>query len=152
VKTTLVRKEDARIKRWWIVDAKGLVLGRLASELSRILRGKNRAVFTPHTDTGDNVIVLNAAGIRLTGNKINQKVMKRYTGYPGGLKLIPYSELMAKRPERALRKAVWGMLPHSVLGLLQIRALKIYRGTEHKHSAQNPVPLKMEKGMLVRAQ
>jgi len=152
VKTTLIRKEDAGAKRWWIVDAKGLVLGRLASELSRILRGKNRPIFTPHTDTGDNVIVLNAAGIKLTGNKINQKVMKRYTGYPGGLRLIPYKVLMATRPERALRKAVWGMLPHSVLGRRQIRALKIYRGAEHKHSAQNPVPLRMEKGMLVKAQ
>ena len=152
MKTTLIRKEDAGAKRWWIVDAKGLVLGRLASELSRILRGKNRPIFTPHTDTGDNVIVLNAAGIKLTGNKINQKVMKRYTGYPGGLRLIPYKVLMATSPERALRKAVWGMLPHSVLGRRQIRALKIYRGAEHKHSAQNPVPLRMEKGMLVKAQ
>jgi len=152
VKTTLIRKEDAGAKRWWIVDAKGLVLGRLASELSRILRGKNRPIFTPHTDTGDNVIVLNAAGIKLTGDKINQKVMKRYTGYPGGLRLIPYKELMAKRPERVIRKAVWGMLPHSVLGRRQIRALKIYRGAEHKHSAQNPMPLKMEKGILVKAQ
>lgn len=152
MKTTLIRKEDAGAKRWWIVDAKGLVLGRLASELSRILRGKNRPIFTPHTDTGDNVIVLNAAGIKLTGDKINQKVMKRYTGYPGGLRLIPYKELMAKRPERVIRKAVWGMLPHSVLGRRQIRALKIYRGAEHKHSAQNPMPLKMEKGILVKAQ
>ncbi len=148
--TTFVKAAEAK-KRWKVVDATDQVLGRLASQIALLLRGKNRPSFTPHIDTGDCVIVLNVAKIKLTGDKINQKFLKRYSGYPGGLKLIPYKVLMAKRPETVLRRAVWGMLPHTVLGRRQIRALKIYRGAEHPHEAQQPVPLKLNRGLLVQA-
>ena len=146
--TTFTKTADAK-KRWLVVDAADQVLGRLASQLALALRGKNDPRYTPQTDAGDCVVVLNAAKIKLTGDKINQKTLKRYSGYPGGLKLIPYSTLMVKRPETVLRRAVWGMLPRTRQGRKQIRALKIYRGAEHPHSAQQPMPAKLEKGRLV---
>ncbi len=124
---------------WYLVDAKGQVLGRLATRLALILRGKHRASFTPHAPAGDCVVVVNADKIRLTGKKLTQKFMKRYTGYPGGLRLTPYSEIMAKKPEQAIRRAVWGMLPHNRTGRHQIRLLKVYRGETHPHAAQQPV-------------
>lgn len=145
-----MKKAEAR-KRWVVVDAAGQVLGRLASRIAMALRGKAQAGFTPQTDSGDCVIVINVSKIRLTGDKINQKFLKRYSGYPGGLKHIPYSELMVKRPETVLRRAVWGMLPRTSLGRRQIRSLKIYRAAAHPHVAQNPVPLKLAKGALVPA-
>ena len=145
-----MKKAEAR-KRWVVVDASGQVLGRLASRIALALRGKAQAGFTPQTDTGDYVIVVNAAKIRLTGDKLNQKKLKRYSGYPGGLKHIPYSELMANRPEKVLRRAVWGMLPRTALGRRQIRSLKIYRDADHPHSAQSPATLKLAKGSLVPA-
>ena len=124
---------------WYLIDAKDLVLGRLATRIATILRGKHRASFTPHLPQGDTIVVINASQIRLTGDKLNQKVLKRYTGYPGGLKMVRYSEVMAKHPERALRRAVWGMLSRRGAARRQIRALRIYPGAEHPHTAQQPV-------------
>jgi large subunit ribosomal protein L13 len=138
-------------KGWYIVDAADLVLGRLSTQVAILLRGKHKRDYTPHNDCGDCVIVINASRIRLTGNKLNAKFLKRYTGYPGGLKLIPYSALMATRPATVIRRSVWGMLPHTRRGRRQIRALKIYAGAEHPHVAQKPVVLKMAKGLLVNA-
>ena len=148
--TSVVKPADA-VKRWIVVDATDQVLGRLASALALALRGKRRADFTPHVDQGDFVIVTNAARIRLTGRKLEQKMFKRYSGYPGGLKLIPYRDLMAKRPETALRRAVWGMLSRSRMSRKQIRALKIYAGPDHPHGAQLPKAAKLLKGELVAA-
>jgi len=150
MKTTFTKTADAR-KRWLVVDAADQVLGRLASQIAKALRGKDRPGFTPHVDDGDCVVVLNVAKIKLTGDKLNQKFLKRYSGYPGGLKHIPYSELMVKRPQTVLRRAVWGMLPHTRLGRRQIRALKIYRDAEHPHEAQQPVAVALSGGRLVRA-
>jgi len=143
LKVTNVKPHLAK-KAWVLVDAEGQVLGRLASRLAGMLRGKHLPSFTPHADQGNVVVVVNVEKIRLTGNKLDQKFFKRYSGYPGGLKLIAYRELMAKRPERALRRAVWGMLPHSRMGRKQIRALKMYHGTTHPHVAQAPSAVKLE--------
>lgn len=148
--TTVVKPADA-VKRWVVVDATDQILGRLASAVARSLRGKRRADFTPHVDQGDFVIVLNVEHIKLTGRKLEQKMFKRYTGYPGGLKLIPYSVLMQKRPETALRRAVWGMLSRSRMSRKQIRALKIYKGGTHPHGAQQPLSVKLLNGELVSA-
>lgn len=150
MKTSLVKAEDAK-KRWFVVDASGQVLGRLAAEIAMLLRGKRRADFTPQSDMGDCVIVVNVAKIRLTGDKLEQKYLKRYSGYPGGLKKIPYEKLMVSRPEVVLRHAVWGMLPHTRMGRCQIRSLKLYRGADHPHVAQNPSQLVIKKGNLVKA-
>jgi large subunit ribosomal protein L13 len=138
VKTTLLKSGELKTC-WYLIDAKDLVLGRLATRVATLLRGKHRASFTPSLPQGDTVIVINAAKIRLTGDKLNQKMLKRYTLYPGGLKQVPYSEVMAKHPERALRRAVWGMLSRRGAARRQIRALKIYKGAEHPHTAQKPV-------------
>ena len=137
MKTTFCRAGEVN-KRWVVVDAADEVLGRVASSIAMMLRGKNHPRFTPHADTGDCVIVVNAARIKLTGDKLNQKHLKRYTGYPGGLKLVPYSVVMAKSPEKALRRAVWGMMPHGRLSRKQMRSLKIYRDGNHPHAAQKP--------------
>jgi large subunit ribosomal protein L13 len=136
--TTYLKVGEAR-KRWVVVDADGQVLGRLASRIAMMLRGKNRAKFTPHANAGDVVIVVNADKIRLTGDKLNQKFLKHYTGYPGGLKEVAYSKVMALHPDRALHRAVWGMLPHGPLGRAQLLGLKIYSGPNHPHVAQQPV-------------
>jgi len=148
VKTTYSKEKGAE-KRWYLIDASGIVLGRLASQLALVLRGKHKVDFTPHVNGGDCVIVLNAGSIRLTGNKINSKFLKKYTGYPGGLKQTPYSRLMKENPGRVLRRAVWGMLPHNVLGRRQIRALKIYQGAAHPHAPQKPVTITISKGRFV---
>ncbi len=150
MKTSFIKPKGLK-KRWLIVDAADQVLGRLASQLALALRGKNLPRFTPHVDSGDCVIVLNVAKMKLTGDKLNQKFQKRYTGYPGGLKLIPVKMLMATRPEKVLRRAVWGMLPRTSLGRRQIRALKLYRGAEHPHVAQQPIAFNLTKGRLVPA-
>jgi len=136
--TTYLKAGEVK-KRWVVVDAEGQVLGRLASRLAMILRGKTRPNYTPHANAGDVVVVVNADKIRLTGDKLNQKFMKRYTGYPGGLKLVPYSVVMAKHPDKALRRAVWGMVPHGRMGRAVLRSLKIYSGPNHPHAAQQPV-------------
>ncbi|MFZ5645207.1 MAG: 50S ribosomal protein L13 [Bacillota bacterium] len=125
-------------KKWYILDAEGKVLGRLATEAAKILRGKHRPTYTPNVDTGDHVIVINADKIALTGNKLQNKKYYRHSGYPGGLKAINYATLMATRPELAVRKAIEGMLPHNRLGSAMAKKLKVYSGPEHPHQAQTP--------------
>ena len=123
---------------WWLVDADGVVLGRLASEVAQRLRGKHKPYFAPHLDTGDHVIVVNASKVVLTGSKLLNKQHYRHSGYPGGLKAVPYSKLMVDRPEKAIEKAVKGMLPGNRLGRRMLKKLKVYAGPDHPHSAQNP--------------
>jgi large subunit ribosomal protein L13 len=139
MKTTHLKPGD-RANSWYLVDAKDLVLGRLATRLALILRGKHKPGFTPHLAVGgDCIVVVNVGKMKITGNKLATNSIKRYTLYPGGLKHTPWSVLMAKRPERILRHAVWGMLPRSIAGRRQIRSLKLYRGPDHPHTAQMPV-------------
>jgi large subunit ribosomal protein L13 len=128
-------------RRWYIVDAEGQILGRMAARIATVLRGKHKPVFTPHVDTGDFVVVVNAAKVRLTGEKGAKKLYRRHSGFPGGLTSIPYDKLLATKPERAIEKAVWGMLPKGRLGRRMIRKLKVYAGPEHPHGAQKPEPL-----------
>jgi large subunit ribosomal protein L13 len=131
----------SEVKRGWvIIDAADVVLGRLASHAATILRGKNKPTFTPHMDMGDFVIIINADKVALTGSKLAQKKAYRHSGYPGGLTATTYSELLEKNPERAVEKAVRGMLPKTSLGRAQMRKLKVYSGAEHPHAAQQPTP------------
>lgn len=131
-------------QKWFVVDADGLVLGRMASEIAKILRGKNKPVFTPHTDTGDNVIVINAEKIRLTGNKTSQKEYFVHTGYMGNDHYVPFAKMIARRPERVIERAIFGMLPKNSLGRQRIRRkLRVYAGAEHPHMAQQPTVLKL---------
>ena len=136
--TTYMAKPNEIKKNWYVIDAEGKPLGRVATEVARILRGKHKPIFTPHVDTGDFVIVINAEKVVLTGSKLQQKQYVRHSGYPGGLKTMPYERLLRKKPERAIEKAVKGMLPHNRLGRAQVRKLKVYRGHEHPHTAQQP--------------
>ena len=131
-------------RAWHVVDADGLVLGRLATEVARILRGKHKPMFAPNVDTGDHVIVVNASKIVLTAGKAEKKIAYRHSGYPGGLKQETYTELLEKKPEEAVRKAVRGMLPKTTLGRQMLKKLKIYAGPEHPHAAQSPQPLAVE--------
>ena len=140
MKTYVPKRGEVEIK-WFVVDATGKRLGRLASEIAKILRGKHKPQFTPFLDTGDHVIVVNAEKIVLTGRKLEQKMHHRHSGYPGGLKSVPYSRIMAERPERAIEYAVKGMLPHNRLGRKMVRKLKVYKGPDHPHEAQGPEPL-----------
>lgn len=126
-------------RKWYVIDAEGKVLGRLASEIAKILSGKNKPIYTPHVDTGDYVIVINADKVRLTGKKLQQKSYKYHTGYPGGLREISYDRLLKEKPEKAIELAVKGMLPKNSLGRSMGRKLKVYRGPEHNHEAQKPV-------------
>jgi large subunit ribosomal protein L13 len=128
-------------REWFVVDADGQTLGRLAAQVAAILRGKHKPIFAPHMDTGDHVIIVNAAKIRLTGNKLQQKKAYRHSGYPGGLKTTHYTVLMAERPSRAVEKAVRGMLPHNRIGRQMLKKLKVYDGPTHPHQAQTPKPL-----------
>ncbi len=128
-------------RRWYLVDARGKVLGRLASEVAMVLRGKRKPQFTPHVDTGDFVIVVNADKVRLTGKKLRQKMYYHASGYPGGLKATAAGTLLKSRPERLIQYAVRGMLPKSKLGDALYRKLKVYAGEKHPHQAQKPVPL-----------
>jgi large subunit ribosomal protein L13 len=128
-------------RAWHVVDADGLVLGRVATEVARVLRGKHKPTFAPHMDTGDFVIVVNADKIVLTSNKADKKIAYRHTGYPGGLRETRYADFMADRPEEVVRKAVKGMLPKNRLGRSMIRKLKVYAGPTHPHAAQGPQPL-----------
>ena len=131
------------IKRnWFLVDAEGQTLGRLASEIANILRGKNKPSFTPHLDTGDFVIVVNAEKIDVSGKKASQKLYRRHSGRPGGMKIEKFETLRDRIPERIIEQAVKGMLPHNSLGRQQFKKLKVYKGSEHPHDAQNPVLLK----------
>jgi large subunit ribosomal protein L13 len=136
---TYMAKPGEIDKKWYILDAEGKVLGRLATEAAVILRGKHRPAFTPNVDTGDHVIVINADKIVLTGNKLQNKKYIRHSGYPGGLKVMSYATLMSKNPEIAVRKAIEGMLPHNRLGAAMAKKLKVYSGEEHPHQAQQPV-------------
>jgi large subunit ribosomal protein L13 len=131
-------------REWYLVDAEGKTLGRLATRLADVLRGKGKPQYTPHVDTGDFVVVVNAEKIAVTGNKLDDKMYYRHSGYPGGLKERPLREQLARRPEEVLRKAVKGMLPRNRLGRQQLTKLKIYAGPEHPHDAQAPKPLEVK--------
>lgn len=139
-KTRSVRKEDVQ-RRWFIVDAEGQVLGRLCTRIATVLRGKHRPEYTPHVDTGDNVIVINADKVKLTGKKENVKIYQNYSGYPGGLKELTATEVRARRPERLVEAAVKGMLPKNKLGNAMYHKLWVYAGPDHPHAAQKPEPL-----------
>ncbi|MBX6768014.1 MAG: 50S ribosomal protein L13 [Actinomadura rubrobrunea] len=130
-------------RQWYVIDATDVVLGRLASQVAQLLRGKHKPIYAPHLDTGDFVIVVNAEKIALTGNKRQQKRAYRHSGYPGGLRSIAYSDLLDKHPERAVEKAIKGMLPKNSLGRKMFRKVKVYRGPEHPHQAQKPIPFEI---------
>lgn len=131
-------------RKWYVVDANGQTLGRLASEVASVLRGKNKPEFTPFMDMGDYVIIVNAEKIKLTGKKLSDKVYKTHTGQPGGLRETPYKQMIATKPELVVKTAVKGMLPKNSLGREMIKKLKVYRGPEHGHQAQQPVELKIK--------
>ncbi len=128
-------------KRWYLVDADGKTLGRLATRVARLLLGKGKPIYTPFLDTGDHVIVVNAAKVRLTGTKYRDKLYRRHSGYPGGLRATAAGDLLAKNPEKVVREAVFGMLPKTKLGRALRKKLRVYRGPDHPHQAQQPVPL-----------
>jgi large subunit ribosomal protein L13 len=137
-----MKTEDAHAQRqWFVVDAQGMVLGRMASEIAKVLRGKNKPIFTPNTDAGDFVIVINARGIRLTGKKLEKKIYYRHTDYPGGIREKSAAEMLADKPEDMIRLAVKGMLPKNRLSRRLVTKLKVYGGPEHPHDAQKPQPL-----------
>ena len=129
-------------RKWYVVDATDMVLGRLASQVAMVLRGKNKPTFTPNVDTGDYVIIINADKVRLTGKKLEKKYYRYHTGYIGGLKEVQYKKLMAEKPEFVVYKAVKGMLPKNAIGRTMIKKLHVYAGNEHNHQAQQPVELK----------
>jgi large subunit ribosomal protein L13 len=143
MKTFMAKDQEVK-RKWFVVDAEGKPLGRLASEVAKVLRGKHKAIYTPHVDTGDNVIVLNADKVVLTGKKLEQKMYRHYSGYPGGMKEIKYKQFMATKPERAVELAIKGMLPKNSLGRAMYRKLKVYKGTEHNHQAQMPEKLELD--------
>jgi large subunit ribosomal protein L13 len=143
MKSFMAKAEEVS-RKWYVVDAEGKPLGRLASEVAKILRGKHKPTYTPHVDTGDNVIVLNAEKVVLTGKKLDQKMYRHYSGYPGGMKEIKYRLFMEKRPERAVELAIKGMLPKNSLGRAMYRKLKVYKGNEHEHQAQKPEKLELD--------
>ena len=137
MKTVSTRPQDVE-RAWFVIDAESQVLGRLATEVARRLRGKHKAAYTPHVDTGDYVVVVNAEKVRVTGNKATDKTYYRHTGYPGGIKATRFQSMIEKHPERVIEKAVKGMLPRNPLGRAAFRKLKVYAGPEHPHSAQQP--------------
>ncbi len=137
MKTYMAKPADVD-RKWYVIDASGQTLGRISSEVASILRGKHKPTYTPHVDTGDFVIIINAEQVKLTGDKLNQKMYRYHTGYPGGLKEMDYKTLLQKRPEKAIETAVKGMLPHNRLGNKMYKKLKVYRGSEHPHQAQKP--------------
>ena len=141
-KTYLAKKEEIK-RQWYLVDAKDKILGRLAAKVAVVLRGKHKPVFTPHLDTGDGVIVINAAKIKVTGRKLKQKVYRRFSGYPGGLREVPLDTLLAKKPTTVIQLAVRRMLPGGPLGRDLIKKLKVYADDKHPHKAQNPVTLEV---------
>lgn len=140
---TFLPQKEAVAKKWWLVDANGLVLGRLATKVAQVLRGKDKATFTPFMDAGDFVIIINAEKIKLTGNKEAQKMYYRHSGYMGGIKEIPYQRMLSTHPERIITHAVKGMLPKNKLNRKILKKLKVYSGSEHKHKAQKPEMLKI---------
>lgn len=143
MKTVSIKPEDAN-REWWVVDLDSKVLGRAAARVATVLRGKHKPTFTPHTDTGDFVVIVNADKVRLTGRKLDQKMYYRHSGYMGGLKSISAGKLLQKRPEEVFRHAVKGMLPRGPLGRKMLRKLKVYAGAEHPHEAQQPKPLALD--------
>jgi large subunit ribosomal protein L13 len=142
MKTYAPKPKDIE-RRWYVIDADGVVLGRLATEVAQILRGKHKPIYAPHADTGDHVVVINAQGVRLTGDKAEQKIEYRHSGYPGGLTETKYGRLMGERPSYVVEKAVKGMLPHNSLGRSMASKLQVYDGAEHPHEAQKPEALKL---------
>ena len=141
---TSVPSIDSIDRQWYLVDAENQTLGRLATEVASVLRGKNKASFTPHLDTGDFVIVVNADKIRVSGKKPQQKLYRRHSGRPGGMKVETFEHLQERLPERIVEKAIKGMLPHNALGRQLFRKLKVYKGTEHPHAAQLPKTLQLD--------
>jgi large subunit ribosomal protein L13 len=142
--TTLTPKKNEIERQWWLVDAEGMRLGRLATEVARILRGKHKPIYTPHLDTGDHVVVVNASKVVLSGNKAEQKTYFRHSGYMGGEKHIPFKRMLETHPERVIELAVKGMLPKNSLGRRMKDKLRVYAGAEHPHQGQHPQPLKIE--------
>jgi len=135
---TFIPKKDELTKKWWLIDAEGKVLGRLASEIAILLRGKRNPKYVSFMDSGDYVIVINAEKIKVTGRKMEQKKYYSHSGYPGGLKVRTLQELLQKKPEEVIKKAVWGMIPKNKLGRAVYKKLKVYRGPDHPHQAQKP--------------
>ncbi|HGE69740.1 TPA: 50S ribosomal protein L13 [Candidatus Poribacteria bacterium] len=142
MKTYFIKSSEIQ-KKWYVVNADGKTLGRLTSQIASILRGKHKPTYTPHADMGDNVIVVNAEKVRLTGKKADKKVYYRHTGYPGGIKFTSFNDMIKNKPERVIEMAVKGMLPHNRLGRAIMRHLKVYRGPDHPHQAQQPEPLEL---------
>ena len=142
MKTYMAKSSELK-RKWYVIDAAGKPLGRLASEVAKILRGKNKPIYTPYVDTGDNVIIINAEKVLLTGGKLDKKIYRYHTLYPGGMKEMTYRLFMAKKPEKAIEKAVKGMLPKNSLGRAMYKKLKVYQGSEHKHQAQQPEVLEI---------
>jgi large subunit ribosomal protein L13 len=141
-KTYIAKKEDIK-RQWYLVDAKDKILGRLATKVAVILRGKHKVIFTPHLDTGDGVIVINASRIKVTGRKLKQKVYRRYSGYPGGLREVTLEMMLKKRPTTVVKLAIRRMLPQGPLGRDTIKKLKVYADDKHPHKGQNPIPLEI---------
>jgi len=141
---TYTPKASEITREWHVVDAKGLVLGRMCTEVARLLRGKHKPTFAPHLDTGDHVVIVNAEKVVLTSDKADRKVLYRHSGYPGGLKTQTYADLLARRPEEAVRRTIRGMLPKTRLGRQQLTKLKVYAGPTHPHAAQKPIPLDVD--------
>jgi len=143
MKTYYAKPQEVE-RKWLLVDATDLVLGRMATQIAAILKGKNKPTYTPHVDTGDFVVVINAEKVRVTGKKAEQKTYYRHSQYPGGLKAVPYKRMMEKHPERIIEKAVKGMLPKNTLGRAMGMKLKVYAGPDHPHEAQNPQKIELE--------
>ena len=147
---TTIPSIDSINRQWYLVDAENQTLGRLATEVASVLRGKNKPNFTPHLDTGDFVVVINAEKIQVTGNKAEQKLYRRHSGRPGGMKVETFSALQGRIPERIVETAIKGMLPHNALGRQLFRKLKVYKGPDHPHSAQNPEVIKFDSISLAK--
>jgi len=143
VKSFMAKPQEIE-RKWYVIDAEGLVLGRLASQVAAILRGKNKPIYTPNVDTGDHVIIINADKVVLTGKKLDQKIYYKHTGYIGGMKELSYKHLMANKPEFVVSEAIRGMLPHNALGRKMFKKLRVYAGSEHDHQAQKPETLELK--------
>ena len=144
MKTTFMERKETVERKWYVIDATDLPLGRLATKAAHILRGKNKVTFTPHIDCGDYVIITNASKVKLTGNKLNDKMYYNHSGYPGGLRERNAKVMIEKYPEEMMERAVKGMLPHNRLGRAMYKKLFVYQGSEHKHEAQKPVALEID--------
>jgi large subunit ribosomal protein L13 len=145
VKTYAVKASEIE-RRWWLVDASDQTLGRLATRIATLLEGKHKAIYSPHMDTGDHVVVLNAAKIKVTGNKLTQKQYYRHSNYPGGLKQESLASLLERKPELVIERAVKGMLPQNRLGRAMFKKLKVYAGADHPHQAQQPIAAELQRG------